>query len=738
MPRHFLKFITILFACFSSYVQAEGLIYVATQDTDNLQELYFVVVTGSGGVNASLPIKLSGPQPTGGGVAFGIPVFGSPGDIFYGANEDDATKMELYIVAISTPGASTKINADLTADQEIELGLPCSGGTRVFYTLRTISTDTVDLYVVTVSNPGVATKLNPVLSAGRKVGEFIVTPDCTQVIYGAQLNSDAEELFVTDINTPGMATKADGPPAGADHVIEQLSLSLDGTKAFWIGGRRQIGLVKNLMTVTLNNLGNDIQVNEDISSGEQILHFEVSPDANTVVYRLDVSALETSDVFVVDLSSNSSAMMLRSVRKPGTADQVNPDWLSGGFAPFGGFESIVMVDDGTVVMYNGPLDDANVNELYETALNNLQTSTKLNDSLGTPGMGAPAGVSLFLRSPDGSMVVYSDGIGGTSGINVVDRSNPGSAVQPFLPGVNQQSGLFATINNGSDLIASIITNVDVMGVPVNGELHVGRTTVDSSNVRVSTDLAAGFGVLFSFWIPPIAGDADGDGIPDGEDEFPNDPTEATDTDGDGIGNNADPDDDNDGIPDGADEFPLGQFTDVPPATHWAFNFIERLARAGVTSGCGNGNYCPDDPVTRAQMAVFLERGMRGGDFSPPAATGNVFLDVGAGDFAASFIEQLFADGITAGCGNNNYCPDPTVTRDQMAVFLLRAKHGSSYSPPPATGIFGDVDLSYWAVAWIEQLAAEGITSGCGGGNYCPSAVVTRDQMAVFLVRTFGL
>ena len=130
--------------------------------------------------------------------------------------------------------------------------------------------------------------------------------------------------------------------------------------------------------------------------------------------------------------------------------------------------------------------------------------------------------------------------------------------------------------------------------------------------------------------------------------------------------------------------------------------------------------------------------MNGSGFSPPAATGNVFLDVGANDFAASYIEQLASDGITAGCGNNKYCPDAVVTRDQMAVFLLRAKYGSSYSPPAATGIFGDVDLGYWAVRWIEQLAAEGITAGCGGGNYCPNADVTRDQMAVFLVRAFGL
>ena len=237
--------------------------------------------------------------------------------------------------------------------------------------------------------------------------------------------------------------------------------------------------------------------------------------------------------------------------------------------------------------------------------------------------------------------------------------------------------------------------------------------------------------------PAESADSDGDGVGDNADVFPNDPSETVDTDGDGLGDNSDPDIDGDGVLNAADDYPYGRFDDAGPG-YWAFSFVEALARAGITAGCGNGNHCPSAPVTRAQMAVFLERGMNGSSYSPPAASGNVFLDVGAGDFAASFIEQLASDGITSGCGNNNYCPDTEVTRDQMAVFLLRGKYGSSYSPPAATGIFNDVDLSHWAVHWIEQLAAEGITAGCGNNNYCPGAQVTRDQMAVFLVRTFGL
>jgi len=179
------------------------------------------------------------------------------------------------------------------------------------------------------------------------------------------------------------------------------------------------------------------------------------------------------------------------------------------------------------------------------------------------------------------------------------------------------------------------------------------------------------------------------------------------------------------------------FDDVPPS-HWAFPFVEKVVRAGISSGCGNNNFCPNAAVTRAQMAVFLERSMRGGNYQPPPATGNVFLDVAASDFAANFIEQFYADGITSGCGGGKFCPGSSVTRAQMAVFLLRAKYGSSYSPPPATGLFSDVAINHWSARWAEQMAAEGITSGCGGGKFCPNSLVTRAQMAVFLVRAFGL
>jgi hypothetical protein len=182
---------------------------------------------------------------------------------------------------------------------------------------------------------------------------------------------------------------------------------------------------------------------------------------------------------------------------------------------------------------------------------------------------------------------------------------------------------------------------------------------------------------------------------------------------------------------------LVDFLDVT-GSHMFHGFVDKMLRNGITAGCGAGKYCPDGTVSRAQMAVFLLKAKHGASYLPPAATGTVFDDVPASAFAAAWIERLEAEGITTGCGGGLYCPDGAVTRDEMSILLLKAKHGTSYLPPPADGLFGDVPVSDPLAPWIEQLAAEGITAGCGGGNFCPDSVNTRGQMAVFLGKTFAL
>jgi hypothetical protein len=137
------------------------------------------------------------------------------------------------------------------------------------------------------------------------------------------------------------------------------------------------------------------------------------------------------------------------------------------------------------------------------------------------------------------------------------------------------------------------------------------------------------------------------------------------------------------------------------------------------------------------MAVFLLKAKNGLCYVPPPCTG-IFPDVPCPSTFANWIEALSTAGITGGCGGGNYCPTSPVLRQQMAVFLLKTEHGSSYVPPECNGDFGDVPCPSQFADWIEQLAAENITGGCGGGNYCPSQAVRRDQMAAFLYNTFDL
>jgi hypothetical protein len=183
---------------------------------------------------------------------------------------------------------------------------------------------------------------------------------------------------------------------------------------------------------------------------------------------------------------------------------------------------------------------------------------------------------------------------------------------------------------------------------------------------------------------------------------------------------------------------ISLFEDVPP-THGFWRFVQALRNAEVTGGCGGPNYCPDNQASRAQMAVFLLRAKEGGDYTPPPCTAPPFADVPAGDPFCRWIQELVARGVTSGCGGGNYCPAQPVNRAQMAVFLLVTREGPGYMPPAClTDPFLDVASSSPFCRWIQELVARGVTGGCGGGNYCPNAPVTRAHMAVFLALTFGL
>jgi hypothetical protein len=173
--------------------------------------------------------------------------------------------------------------------------------------------------------------------------------------------------------------------------------------------------------------------------------------------------------------------------------------------------------------------------------------------------------------------------------------------------------------------------------------------------------------------------------------------------------------------------PTGQglvpFADVPP-TSWAYGYIHAIRDAGITGGCGNGNYCPQGLVTREQMAAFLVRAVEGEPAANYCGGSSYFSDVSPSAWSCPHIQRLSELNITGGCGGGNYCPQGLVTRDQMAAFIVRAVEGEpALDYCGGVAPFKDVPPSVWSCRYIKRLAEIGVTQGCGNGNYCPYATV---------------
>lgn len=180
------------------------------------------------------------------------------------------------------------------------------------------------------------------------------------------------------------------------------------------------------------------------------------------------------------------------------------------------------------------------------------------------------------------------------------------------------------------------------------------------------------------------------------------------------------------------------FADVPSGDPF-YNDIGKLSARGVTLGCGNGNFCANDPVTREQMAAFIMRAK--GEFNSPAPRTQRFGDVPPSNQFYNFVDRLATLQITLGCTPNHsmYCPSDPINRQEMAAFILRGL-GEFNPPTPAAQRFVDVLPGSVFYNFIDRLAVLNITLGCTPDHsmYCPNDPVTRGQMAAFLVRAFNL
>jgi hypothetical protein len=181
--------------------------------------------------------------------------------------------------------------------------------------------------------------------------------------------------------------------------------------------------------------------------------------------------------------------------------------------------------------------------------------------------------------------------------------------------------------------------------------------------------------------------------------------------------------------------PAVPFADMPTSSTF-FPFVQGVFAAEVMPDCGVGSFCPNSPITRKEMAKFLLLARYGASYTPPACTTPMFTDVPCSNPYAVWVNEMAREGITGGCGGSSFCPEGNITRAQMSVFLMVAKGLPSVPCPPSP--FTDVASTSSFCPWIKQITNQGITAGCGGGNFCPNDLVLRGQMSVFLSTTFGI
>ena len=188
--------------------------------------------------------------------------------------------------------------------------------------------------------------------------------------------------------------------------------------------------------------------------------------------------------------------------------------------------------------------------------------------------------------------------------------------------------------------------------------------------------------------------------------------------------------------------------DVRMSGHWAWSWVMAMYEKDLTTGVSATMYAPQADVTRAEMAVFLARIMLDLGMAPLGVT-TQFVDVPAGYWAYDEILLLKDYNVVNGYPGDGFMPEKTIKRDEMAKMLelafnsIKTYSGEDYywdenlTVDPTGEIFADVPAAYWAVAYIEELYFDGLTDGCGydDGNlyYCPDELVTRAQMAKFVI-----
>ena len=394
-------------------------LYRADQDTDDVFELYLVAIAAPGSST-----RINGLLVNGGDVGAEFMFSPDATQVVYKADEDVNGVYELFLVNIASPGFAANLSGPMAGGGNV-LGTFqfTPDGSRVVYLADEVTNGVNELFMVDISVPGVSTRVNgPLVGGGDVTADFVISPDSRQLVYRADETADnVIELFVVELAVPGVSTTLSGPLANGGDVSSGPVLSPEGSKIAYRADQN-LNDVFELFVVDLANPGVTTRINRNPANGGDVLvdGYRFSPASDAVAYVADEDTNNINELYLVELAS------------PAVSIKLNGALVAAGDLTRG----IAFSPEGAQLVYVADQDTDEVTELYQVSRAAPGDTVKLNSALTAGGNVSSTGfdtssdgkqlVYLADQETDEDFELY-----------MVDLETPGSTVKispPLPPG----------------------------------------------------------------------------------------------------------------------------------------------------------------------------------------------------------------------------------------------------------------------------------------------------------------
>lgn len=341
------------------------LVYLADQDVNQQNEIYLVdFMTPGVATKVNSPLVVNGDVST-----FDLQFSPDGTQILYAADQEVNGLFELFLVDVSTPMVSTKVNGAFNSDVTLRTRAAFSpDGTRVVYAADQDILDVFELYVVVTTTPGTALKVHADYSGGTDICRWLFSPDSQSIAYCADQDTDGTiELYRTELSALGTSVKLNSPMVAGGEIREGFQFGSDSSFVVYSADQDTLDQ-RELYRVEISAPGITQKLNGPlVSIDSDVINFDVRSDELVVAYRADQDIDGVVELYEVDFGN------------PGNATQAHPELAGDETTEFAYFS------DGSRLVFIGELDTASVDEIYLVDVTNLGVATKLNTPLASGG-----------------------------------------------------------------------------------------------------------------------------------------------------------------------------------------------------------------------------------------------------------------------------------------------------------------------------------------------------------------